>query len=189
MIFVTVGAQMPFDRLVATVDQWAIANDRDDVVAQIGNSELKPRAMTCTPFMDPAEFRQHLCDADAVVTHAGMGTILSCLELGKPVLVMPRRGDLQETRNDHQIATARAFAKARRISVAWDEEEMRTALDHLTDLPAPHRVPSHASPRLISALRSFIEGDTSVETPRQSNASPPSKQRDRTHDRRYRDAA
>ena len=35
LIFVTVGAQMSFDRLIGWVDDWAVAVGRDDVVAQI----------------------------------------------------------------------------------------------------------------------------------------------------------
>ena len=43
--------------------------------------------------------------AAAIVAHAGMGTILTALETGKRLLVMPRRAALGEHRNDHQLAT------------------------------------------------------------------------------------
>ena len=43
MIFVTVGTDGPFDRLISTVDQWAGENGRSDVVAQVGRSTLEPR--------------------------------------------------------------------------------------------------------------------------------------------------
>ncbi len=57
--------------------------------------------------------------ATAIVAHAGMGTILTALEMGKPLLVMPRRAALGEHRNDHQLATASRFAELGRVKVAF----------------------------------------------------------------------
>ena len=69
--------------------------------------------------------------ADAIVAHAGMGTILTALELGKPLLVLPRRASLGEHRNEHQLATARRFADTGRLAVAFDESELAQRLDEL----------------------------------------------------------
>lgn len=40
MIFVTVGTQVQFDRLIRTVDEWAGARARSDIFAQIGPSTI-----------------------------------------------------------------------------------------------------------------------------------------------------
>ncbi len=156
MIFVTVGAQMPFDRLVRTVDAWAAGHPEHHVLAQIGDGATAPTAMHWTPRLDAATFRRCLFEADLVVTHAGMGTILTALELGKPTIVMPRRGQLRETRNDHQLATAESLLADERIAVAWDERELLEKLEHMADVAPPPPVPSHASADLLDALRQFI---------------------------------
>ena len=78
--------------------------------------------------------------ADAVVAHAGIGTILGALELGKPTVVMPRRAALGEHRNDHQLATARRFSGPG-IAVALDEHELAAELGRMAS-PAD---PRHAS--------------------------------------------
>ena len=65
-----------------------------------------------------------------------MGTILTALELGKPLLVMPRRAALGEHRNDHQLATVRRFAELGSVEVALDESELALKLD---DLAPAHR--------------------------------------------------
>ncbi|MHC4809105.1 MAG: glycosyltransferase [Planctomycetota bacterium] len=156
MIFVTVGAQMPFDRLVRTVDAWAAIHPEHHVLAQIGEGATPPAAMHWTQKLDAATFRRCLFEADLVVTHAGMGTILTALELGKPTIVMPRRGQLRETRNDHQLATAESLLADERIAVAWDERELREKLEHMADVAPPPPVPSHASADLLDALRQFI---------------------------------
>jgi UDP-N-acetylglucosamine transferase subunit ALG13 len=162
VIFVTVGAQMPFDRLVRIVDDWAAATGRTDVFAQIGPSLYRPRCMSWQAFLEPADFREKVFEAEVVITHAGMGTMLTALELGTPLLIMPRRGQLKETRNDHQFGTARAFADAGRAAVAWDDGELRGALLALDALTAPAPIASHASFRLLTCLRRFIRPQESV---------------------------
>jgi UDP-N-acetylglucosamine transferase subunit ALG13 len=161
VIFVTVGAQMPFDRLVRSVDQWAAIRGGNDVFAQIGETRWRPGHMRWTSVLRPTDFRHRLYEADAVVTHAGMGTILTALEFGKPVVVMPRRGDLLETRNDHQLSTAAAFADAGLVSVAWNEKQLPDVLRGLDGAIAPRRAGSHASLRLLKAVHSFVRGETS----------------------------
>ncbi len=156
MIFVTVGHQMPFDRMVQAVDQWAAANNRDDVFAQIGATKYVPKHIQWAATIDPSEFAQRIADADVVVAHAGMGTILTAFELGTPILVMPRRAALHETRNDHQVATAQRFSEMGRLAVAMDEHELPEMLDHVSSLTAGGVISSSASPELIQALVSYI---------------------------------
>ena len=90
MIFVTVGANTPFDRLVRCVDEWAASRECEDVFAQIGRTDYRPAHLRWTERLSPAEFRETLGRASVVVAHAGMGTILSALEAGLPILVSAR---------------------------------------------------------------------------------------------------
>jgi UDP-N-acetylglucosamine transferase subunit ALG13 len=101
MIFVTVGTQVQFDRLIRTVDERAGARERSDIFAQIGpsNHQLKHERL-----IEPTRFRNCVEAASLVITHAGMGSIITALELGKRIIVMPRRASLGEHRNDHQVA-------------------------------------------------------------------------------------
>ena len=95
------------------------ARGRRDVFAQVGPTDLRPRHIEWAPFIEPAEFRERVRACSAMVAHAGMGSILTAMEFGKPILVMPRRGALMETRNDHQVATARRFLALGRIASRW----------------------------------------------------------------------
>jgi UDP-N-acetylglucosamine transferase subunit ALG13 len=158
MIFVTVGMQMPFDRLVRTIDEWTGRRGREDVFAQIGDTDFVPAHLDHTAFMDPQEFRERLASCSVVVSHAGMGTILTTLQFARPVIIMPRRGALRETRNDHQVETARSLLETKGISVAWNEDELADVLDRVGQLTPPRQIGPHASVGLITALRSFIEG-------------------------------
>ncbi|MCA8970606.1 MAG: glucuronosyltransferase [Planctomycetes bacterium] len=158
MILVTVGAQMPFDRLVLAVDAWASGADRcAEVFAQIGDEGIAPASIEWTRFLEPDEFRRRLEQTSLLVAHAGTGSIFCALEFGIPVLVMPRHAAKGETRNDHQIATARRFEALGHVHVAWDEHEVASKIDTLlSELDERPRVAPCASPELLDALSDFV---------------------------------
>jgi UDP-N-acetylglucosamine transferase subunit ALG13 len=158
LIFVTVGTQLPFDRLITAVDGWAASKTESDVFAQVGPTSIQPRHIEYENFISPAQCRERMLAARVVVAHAGMGTILSALEMGKPLLVLPRRAMLGEHRNDHQLATARRFAELRTVGVALDEHELHAKLDALDALDAPEGIGPYAPAPFIAALRDFIDG-------------------------------
>jgi len=157
MIFVTVGTQGRFDRLIRAVDGWAGERQVKDVFAQTGLSSYSPKYIRAEPFMSPSDFRSRVEAASLVIAHAGMGSIITALELGKEIIVMPRRESLGEHRSDHQVATAKRFAEQGRILAAFNEAELLEKLDHLQMLNNPERLSAEASPHLIAAIRTFIE--------------------------------
>ena len=156
-LFVSVGTQFPFDRLVRTIDLWAGQRPDAEVFAQVGPSSYAAQHIECAPFISAGECRRRAEEADAVIAHAGMGSIITALELGKPIIVMPRRADLDEHRNDHQMATARSLLAMGMVIVAFDESHLREKLDHLDHLVGGARrdVKRHASARLLATLREF----------------------------------
>ena len=147
---------MPFPRLVRLVDRWA--GERGvEVFAQTGDPAFQALHITAVPWLRPDAFRQHLAQAEAVIAHAGMGSILSALELGKPLLVMPRLGRLAETRNDHQVATAQRFAERGWVRVAYDERDFAREADALLLRGGEAvQVPAVASRELLHRIRSFV---------------------------------
>jgi UDP-N-acetylglucosamine transferase subunit ALG13 len=80
------------------------------------------------------------------------------LQLGKPILVLPRRSDLGETRNDHQVATTRHFAAAGHVLAAYDEQELRVRIAELERQQPGPLLAGSASPELLSAIRGFLHG-------------------------------
>ena len=113
MIFLTVGTQLPFDRLVAAVDAWAGRHPGQGIFGQIaepGPSGFRPKNFDWVADLDPAAFEARFREASHIVAHAGMGTIIGALGAGKPLMVMPRRAHLGEQRNDHQFATVQRLS-------------------------------------------------------------------------------
>ncbi len=159
LIFVTVGTQLAFDRLIMGVDEWAGAAGGREVFAQIGPTRLRPRHIEYAQFVSPEECHERMAAAKAVVAHAGMGTILTALEMGKPLLVMPRRAALGEHRNDHQLATAHRFAELGSIKVAFDGAELLLRLEELDRVVAPQPISHWAPDDFVFGLRAFIAGE------------------------------
>lgn len=165
MIFVAVGTQLPFDRLIKAVDQWAALHTDQKIVAQIAGGKYRPRHIQAQPFMDAELFHKHVKNASLLVTHAGMGCIITALELGKPIIVVPRKASLGEHRNDHQLATAQRFLDQGRIEVAFHENELSQKLDRFCDISIADRIPPHASPDLLHVLSDFAVSDHPITRP------------------------
>ncbi|MGD7653184.1 MAG: glycosyltransferase [Verrucomicrobiales bacterium] len=156
MIFITVGTDLPFDRMVRVIDRWAGENERTDVFAQIGEGGWKPEHIEFAEFLQPPDFMQRFVAADIIISHAGMGTILSALRYGKPILVMPKRAHLGEHRNEHQLATAEKMRELGNVNVAFDEDELVACLDKVDELVAREPISPYANPELIAGLSEFI---------------------------------
>jgi hypothetical protein len=81
---------------------------------------------------------------------------LSCLERGKPIVVLPRKASLGETRNEHQSASARSLEGRRGLFIAWEPSELAALLDQLSELRGGEKIGPDASPELIAAVRDFV---------------------------------
>ncbi len=156
MIIVTVGMQLGFDRLIAAMDTLAPELGMP-VIAQTGKGAYQPRNMEARGKIAPSEFEALVGEARLIVSHAGIGTVLTAARCQKPILLMPRRADFGEHRNDHQLATVGKLAGRPGILVAADESELAPRIAEglaLTDWSA---VQSATARQLHAALAAFIE--------------------------------
>lgn len=156
MIFVTVGTQLPFDRMVKAIDTWAAAPGRPEVFAQIGNTSWRPSHIQYVANLTQSQFMEKAKACDILVAHAGLGSIITAMEFGKPIVIVPRLAQHGEHRNDHQLATARKFAAMAHVTVAYDTDELLAALENLEALKARTGANRGASPELLNAIRSFL---------------------------------
>lgn len=154
MIFVITGTQLPFDRLISIIDEVA-PRLNEDVVAQVHHSSYHPQHIKTVSFLPPDEFETLFSEARLIVSHAGMGCILSALQLAKPIIVFPRIAALGEHRNEHQLATAEKMRKQGWVYVATEEAELKSLL--LTpNLQPLFRIGDFADERLTQSIADFI---------------------------------
>jgi UDP-N-acetylglucosamine transferase subunit ALG13 len=173
-ILVTVGTELPFDRLVSAVERWAVdAGVADSVLAQVGETEHPPSRIAWTRILEGPEFHDYFEQAELVVSHAGMGTVISALQLGRPLLVMPRLYSLGEHRNDHQMATAVRLAEQERADVAMDESELVERLEARDITPRGPIGPWAEGALLDAVSRALRPSGEPVSPPDRSRRRPP----------------
>ncbi len=155
MIFVTVGTQLPFDRLIRLVD--AIAPDLPGrVFAQTGNGKFQPANMDWRSTLSPQDFKRIMRSARIVVGHAGIGTVLNARLLRKPMILFPRRAMLGEHRNDHQLATTRTLAGRPGIAIALNDADLRSLLLDPHKIGLPHHSNASSGEELKAALSEYL---------------------------------
>lgn len=125
MILLTVGTQLPFDRLVEAVDRIA-PELAEPVIAQVGKSKYICQNIEAHENFGPVEFQDYLKGCSRIISHAGIGTILNAQKNSKPIILVPRLAKFGEHRNDHQLATCRSLAGRSGIYV-FDEPALLTA--------------------------------------------------------------
>ena len=133
MIFLTTGTQLPFDRLVRAVDRWLdVTTSPCEVCAQVmppPRDAYVPRHFDTVVRFSPAEYTEAFRRADLIVSHAGMGTILTALTEGKRICIMPRQMKYGEHRNDHQLSTAERLGAHPGLCIARDEHDLPFCLE------------------------------------------------------------
>lgn len=132
MIYVTVGTQLAFSRLATAVNEWA-EKTGTEVFVQKGPDKTVYSSVKSASFVSPSQADQLMRDADLVVAHAGMGTILTASQYGKRLIVMPRQFSFGEHRNDHQVATAKRFCDFPNITVVQGTDELFKALEEFSN--------------------------------------------------------
>jgi UDP-N-acetylglucosamine transferase subunit ALG13 len=149
MIFVTTGTCEPFDRLLQALDAL---DSNEELVVQHGISPVRPHGARCIDFLAYAELVELVRSARIVVTHGGVGSVLTTLANGKRPVVVPRLARLGEAIDDHQLEFVRRLAAAHVIELVEDTTLLGERLgDAKTE---PIRVAP--APRLVTELREFL---------------------------------
>jgi UDP-N-acetylglucosamine transferase subunit ALG13 len=155
MILLTVGTQLPFDRLIADMDALATRIGRK-IFGQIGASDVQPKHFEYSKMLHPVEFDKLCRASELIVSHAGIGSILMAQKYQKPIVIYPRQAKFGEHRNDHQLATCKNVGTYEGIYPARDREELFQLLNR-TDLVAPDsKLISQRQGSFIDNLKSHI---------------------------------
>lgn len=111
LIFVTLGTQdKKFDRLLYAIEKQ-IKNGviKDKVIVQAGHTKFKSDYMQIFDLVDSGSFNKYINECDLLITHGGVGSIISGLKKGKKVIAAARLKKYKEHTNDHQIQIIDAF--------------------------------------------------------------------------------
>lgn len=137
MIFVAVGTQkFPLNRLLKTIDTLIENNViTEEVFAQVGNSDYHPVNYQYKPFLNKEEFDKKIAESTLVITHSGVGTIISALNSQKPVIVFPRFSEYGEHIDNHQLEIAESFTNLNLVMMCGKDDDLgmviKNAKEHI----------------------------------------------------------
>jgi UDP-N-acetylglucosamine transferase subunit ALG13 len=153
-IFATLGnATQPFDRFVRMLDEAAEKTGLPTLI-QLGRSFYRPRYANGVGFVERAQFERLVQQADHVVTHAGVGSVMAAIRFGKTPLVVVRRKDLGEVINDHQQDLADELSSLELIRVVTRLEEL---VEWILRPPRhAHARPRSSNRRMLELVQDFI---------------------------------
>lgn len=159
LLFATVGATLPFERLTRLVlDAKRSGLLPEEVILQTGEGAgaVEPvPGVTIRETLPFDEVRDVLARADLVVCHGGTGSLITALREQCRVIAVPRRFDLGEHYDDHQAEITEAFVARGLIDVADNDAGFAEALAR-----ARARTPRRASTEpgeLVGFLKTLIE--------------------------------
>ncbi len=113
MILVTLGTQdKPFERLLKAIDkQIKKGNIKDKVIVQAGFTKYESDTMEIFDLIPMKKFDKLIDQADLIITHGGVGSILGAIRKNKRVIAIPRLSKYKEHTNDHQQQIVDEFVK------------------------------------------------------------------------------
>ena len=131
MIFVTLGSQkFQFNRMLVEIDRLIDEGKIiDEVFAQIGASDYKPKNFEYKDFLTQDEFKDYMKKADLVITHAGTGAIVTALKNDELVIAIPRLARFGEHVDDHQIQLIDEFKELNFIEPVYEIDQLGEALE------------------------------------------------------------
>ena len=153
MIFVSVGTnEARFDRLLRAVAQ--LPGDEELVVQHGHSAAIERDGAELVAFYPFEQMGENMRRARAVVTHAGVGSVLVALASGKQPVVVPRLKAFGEAVDDHQLQLGRRFAAAGLVTLVEDLGLLAEALE-AEQQPAPMLA---GATTLAADLTRFLDG-------------------------------
>ncbi len=133
MIFITLGSQkFQFNRLLEEVDKLIEQGIiTEEVFAQIGYSDYKPKNYKYNKFLDRDEFTEIIKKCDKVITHGGTGAIINAVKNNKKVIAIPRLAKYGEHVDDHQLQIVKKFKEMGVISICNDTKYLKKIYDEI----------------------------------------------------------
>lgn len=135
MILVTLGTQdKPFKRLLDKVEeQIEKGNIKEEVIVQSGYTKYESKNMKIFDLIDRDEFNDLISKCNLLITHGGVGSILTGLKNNKKIIVCPRLEKYKEHLNDHQTQIVDRFEEAGYILSFNEDDDLELILKKVVD--------------------------------------------------------
>lgn len=157
LIFVTLGSQkFQFNRLLIEVDRLVEEKKiTEEVFAQIGYSDYKPKNYKYKNFLDRDEFINSMEKCDKVITHGGTGAIIGAVKQGKKVIAVSRLEKYGEHVDNHQLQIINQFKEMNFIEGINEIVELERCLSKINEVKFSTYISN--TNNILKSLEEFIE--------------------------------
>ena len=153
MIFVALGTQdKSFKRLLELAEK---INTDEKIVCQSGFTKYSSNKLEIHDYFSADEYNKYINEADVVITHGGVGTILNALSLNKKIIVVPRLKKYSEHQNDHQLQVARIFKDKGHIVLFEDGDDINEILKIVNDFNPKPYVSNNAN--FVNKMKDYLD--------------------------------
>lgn len=159
MILITLGTQdKQFTRLLNVVqEQIDKGNIKDKVIVQAGHTKYNSKDMEIVDLIDREKFSDLIKDCDLLITHGGVGSIITGLQNNKKVIVAPRLSKYDEHMNDHQIQITENFSKVGYILPLYENDDLEKVLENVKTFKS-RKFKSNTN-HMIKIISDFIDNN------------------------------
>lgn len=157
MILVLLGTQHnSFHRLLEEVQKNIDnGNIKEEVVVQKGYTKFESKDMTTYNQMSADELQELIKKADLIITHGGVGSIITSITNNKKVIAVPRLQKYKEHVNDHQLEIIESFSEMGYILGIQNVEDLEKALKKVEEFE-PKKYVSNTG-NITKIIEDFIE--------------------------------
>ena len=136
MILVTLGTQdKSFIRLLNAIQkQIDKGNIKEKVVVQAGYTSFRSKNMEIFDYMIKDDFEKFMETCDILITHGGVGSIMTGLKSGKKIIAAARLKEYGEHTNDHQVQIIEKFSQEGYIVALDDFDNLDKAIEQAKKL-------------------------------------------------------
>lgn len=137
LIFVTLGTQdKKFPRLLEAIQKQidnGTISKKEEIIVQAGSTEFKSNDMEVINYMGIKKFEELVEKADLIISHAGVGSILTALNKNKKIIAAARLKEYGEHVNDHQLQILENFSKEGYLLALENFDELDVVLEKVKE--------------------------------------------------------
>lgn len=130
-LFVPLGTQkFQFSRLVIGLNKLVEEKKYapSEILMQSSLYEVQPLFQHKT-LISLADFEHSIRQAEVVVTHSGVNTIITCMKMNKPLVIVPRLKEFGEHVDNHQLEIAELMEVKFKVLVIRNMDELSNAIE------------------------------------------------------------
>lgn len=159
MILITLGTQdKQFTRLLDMIqEQINKGNIQDKIIVQAGYTKYESKDMEIFDLIDRDKFTDLISKCDLLITHGGVGSIITGLQHDKKIIVAPRLAKYNEHMNNHQLQIVNNFSIKGYILPLYENDDLNKVLEQVKNFK-PKKYKSNTK-NIIKLIENYIDNN------------------------------